>query len=292
MDLSFAQARGPARRSGRLQGSQPQTLDEDKIFDDLGIERLDLLPIRRRRIIDPEAIAALHAQRQSTGATSGGIDSGRGIRIQGGRLYDSKLGTTCHWCRQKTVEDHVECTVAGCGGGNRLRVSFCRMCLLNRHGEDVDLAITSGCWICPKCRGSCGPGCTNCCNCGPCRKRAGLSPTHQMVKLARISGFSNVHDFLVHSATGETAEAIASRKQKFSWGAWLNHEDGADGDEDAAVESDEEEMNVMVEEECDARRKGTFRENAPIVRMNIETKETVEKTNRRPKRHAGLSHRS
>ena len=26
-----------------------------------------------------------------------GIDSGKGVRIQGGRVYDSKHGITCHW---------------------------------------------------------------------------------------------------------------------------------------------------------------------------------------------------
>ena len=28
-------------------------------------------------------------------------------RQQGGRVYDSKYGVTCHWCRQKTLEEHV-----------------------------------------------------------------------------------------------------------------------------------------------------------------------------------------
>jgi hypothetical protein len=28
----------------------------------------------------------------------------------GGRVYDSELGVSCHWCRQKTVETHVVCT--------------------------------------------------------------------------------------------------------------------------------------------------------------------------------------
>lgn len=27
--------------------------------------------------------------------------------LQGGRVYDSKYGVTCHWCRQKTLEEHV-----------------------------------------------------------------------------------------------------------------------------------------------------------------------------------------
>jgi hypothetical protein len=36
---------------------------------------------------------------------------------QGGRVYDSKFGVTCHWCRQKTLEAHVTCTDPKCGKG-------------------------------------------------------------------------------------------------------------------------------------------------------------------------------
>eukprot|EP00878_Enallax_costatus_P008721 GHUV01009115.1.p1 GENE.GHUV01009115.1~~GHUV01009115.1.p1 ORF type:complete len:241 (+),score=85.71 GHUV01009115.1:186-908(+) len=100
-------------------------------------------------------------------------------------------------------------------------LSFCGKCLKNRHGEDYEAADASGVWWCPACRGSCGPGCVTCCNCGPCRKKAGLEPTHQVVKLARDAGFSNVHDYLVHLVTGETAEQIEARKLEHSWGAWL-----------------------------------------------------------------------
>ena len=56
-----------------------------------------------------------------------------GRRLIGTRIYDSILGVSCHWCRQKTVEDHVrccECTVAFCGG-----------CLKNRHGEFVQIEM-------------------------------------------------------------------------------------------------------------------------------------------------------
>jgi Zinc-finger domain of monoamine-oxidase A repressor R1 len=213
---------GPVRRSGRLQGGP--SLDEDEMFRNLGIDRLDFLPTRRRRApLDPAALAALREQRLANiGGGRGGLDSGLGVRLQGGRVYDSALGVTCHWCRQKTIEQHVECTAEGCGGGSRLPVAFCRMCLSNRHGEDVDLAIASNCWVCPACRGSCGEGCTTCCNCGPCRKKAGLGPTHQMIKLARSAGFDNVHDYLVYRATGESAEEIADRKSTFSWGAWMD----------------------------------------------------------------------
>lgn len=48
-----------------------------------------------------------------------------------------------------------------------------KMCLKNRHGEDVEVAYMSGSWVCPGCRGSCGRGCVQCCNCGPCRKKVG-----------------------------------------------------------------------------------------------------------------------
>lgn len=219
LSINFSQA----RRSGRLQGNAPETLDEDEMFRKIGIDRLDMLPTRRRRsrAMDPAALAALREQREADGLGKG-LDSGLGVRFQGGRVYDSQLGVTCHWCRQKTLEEHVECTAEECGGGARLPTSFCRMCLRNRHGEDVTQAIASGCWVCPGCRGSCGVGCTICCNCGPCRKKAGLGPTHQLIKEARIAGFSNVHDYLVHRTTRESQEDIAARKSKFPWGKWLD----------------------------------------------------------------------
>lgn len=43
---------------------------------------------------------------------------------KGGKVYDSKYGVTCHWCRQKTLEDHVTCTNDGCGKGKRLPTTF------------------------------------------------------------------------------------------------------------------------------------------------------------------------
>ena len=39
-------------------------------------------------------------------------------------MYDSKYGVTCHWCRQKTLEDHVTCTNSTCGKGKRLATTF------------------------------------------------------------------------------------------------------------------------------------------------------------------------
>ncbi|WIA12111.1 hypothetical protein OEZ85_012185 [Tetradesmus obliquus] len=187
--------------------------------------------------LDAETAEKLRAEMESKRSTSGKggkgrgpVDSGKGVRIQGGKVYDSKHGVTCHWCRQKTLEDHVTCTNAACGNGKRMPLSFCAKCLRNRHGEDFEAADASGGWWCPACRGSCGPGCVTCCNCGPCRKRAGLDPTHQVVKLARDAGFSNVHDYLVHLVTGEDAEEIAARKVQHRWGSWLK-QDASDASE-------------------------------------------------------------
>lgn len=147
----------------------------------------------------------------------------------GNRLYDSQLGVTCHWCRQKTVEVHAICTRRECAeqvtpNGEiraRLPVAFCGPCLKNRNGEDVVAAVASGTWICPKCRGSCGPGCDGCCNCGPCRRRKGLPHTGQLAPEARERGFTNAHDYLVHLATGESQVELLRRKKSHWWGAWL-----------------------------------------------------------------------
>ena len=204
------------RRSDRIQRNPaPASLSEDSMFKSLGF-------------VVPRA------------PVSGTRGSNLGVRRQGGRIYDSENGVTCHWCRQKTLEDHVVCSSDECSGGSKLPVSFCRMCLWNRHGENVFDAIASGTWVCPKCRGGCGEGCTSCCNCGPCRKKNGLAPTHQMVKLARMSGFDNVHDYLIHLRTGESASKISKRKFEFDWGQWLLEE---------PVEEVEVEVEVEVENE-------------------------------------------
>ncbi|GAB4813732.1 hypothetical protein N2152v2_000778 [Parachlorella kessleri] len=234
------------RRSGRLRGNQPASYAEDQMFQKIGIDRVDLLDLpRRRRVnVDPARLAALREERAREAGEEvparGPFDSGRGVRIQGGRVYDSLYGVTCHWCRQKTLEEHVTCTNPDCSGGRKLAVSFCKMCLMNRHGEDIAQAEASGCWVCPPCRGSCGEGCTLCCNCGPCRKKAGLGPTHQMIKEARGAGFSNVHDFLVHSKTREAAEEVAARKEAHPWGAWLKvpYEPATQKDEEESQQQD------------------------------------------------------
>lgn len=193
----------------------------------------------------------------------------RSVYSVGGRVYDSEKGTTCHWCRQKTVETHVECVGDECQNGTSRPVQFCGMCLRNRHGEDIDLAVASGCWLCPKCRKSCGPGCDLCCNCGPCRKKAGLSPTHQVIRIARENGFDNVHDYLVWEKVGGTPESIKMRKKKFKWGQWVfdetlcakcpSEDEGEEKFEEVEVEDDDtknEKARTDNEEDSDGSSDG------------------------------------
>lgn len=72
-----------------------------------------------------------------------------------GRKDDPILAYTCHWCRHKAVQEElVECC--------RCPIRFCGMCLSNRNGEDIIKEKENGAlWVCPKCRGGCGPGCDN-----------------------------------------------------------------------------------------------------------------------------------
>lgn len=143
-------------------------------------------------------------------------NSNPGVRILGNRLYDSVNGQTCHWCRQKTVEDHVQCS--------RCPIRFCGLCLKNRHGEDILIEMHEGnAWVCPKCRNGCGPGCKQCCNCGPCRKAQGLITTGVVVHQARNAGFTNVHDYLIFMNTGESSFEIARRKIGRGWCRSADH---------------------------------------------------------------------
>ena len=195
------------RRSGRervaINYAEKYGLDDD-----------DDVAAARRRVVSSTR------KKQKLGSMSDGDFARRRFSV-GARVYDSELGVTCHWCRQKTVETHVFCTAEACAERRSAPLAFCGMCLRNRHGEDIDAAVASGIWRCPRCRGSCGDGCVTCCNCGPCRKAHGLAPTHQVIQLARGAGFDNVHDYLVHGATGLTPAALLERKKSFEWGKWL-----------------------------------------------------------------------
>lgn len=101
------------------------------------------------------------------------------------KIWDKDFGSSCHQCRQKTLDTKSVCRSGICSGG---KGQFCGPCLKNRYGEDVRAALLDPTWSCPICRGMC--------NCSLCRKKEGRCATGILVQLARYNGHDNVHEYL------------------------------------------------------------------------------------------------
>jgi len=101
------------------------------------------------------------------------------------KVYSTTMGTTCHQCRQKTMDTKTNCRNEECVG---VRGQFCGPCLRNRYGEEVRDALLDPEWLCPPCRGIC--------NCSFCRAREGRCATGVLVYLAKYHGYDNVHAYL------------------------------------------------------------------------------------------------
>ncbi|XP_061860770.1 cell division cycle-associated protein 7 isoform X1 [Colius striatus] len=101
------------------------------------------------------------------------------------KVYNRAVGSTCHQCRQKTIDTKTNCRNPECVG---VRGQFCGPCLRNRYGEDVRTALLDPTWRCPPCRGIC--------NCSFCRQRDGRCATGVLVYLAKYHGYDNVHAYL------------------------------------------------------------------------------------------------
>jgi len=99
------------------------------------------------------------------------------------KVYDSALGSSCHQCRQKTIDMKTVCRSGFCVG---VKGQFCAVCLRNRYGEDMKEVLMDPEWKCPYCRGIC--------NCSFCLDM----PTGQLINVARSHGFESVHHYLVH----------------------------------------------------------------------------------------------
>nr|XP_016439054.1 PREDICTED: uncharacterized protein LOC107764996 [Nicotiana tabacum] len=109
-----------------------------------------------------------------------------GVRLVGGRIYDSFNGKTCHQCRQKTMDYMAACK--NMRNDKPCPIRFCHKCLLNRYGEKAEEVSLLEDWKCPKCRGIC--------NCSFCMKRRGFQPTGILVHAAKATGYSSVSDML------------------------------------------------------------------------------------------------
>ncbi|KAG2500771.1 hypothetical protein HYH03_001533 [Edaphochlamys debaryana] len=126
--------------------------------------------------------------------------------------YDSKLGLSCHFCRQKTL-----CIEPGCPRCS-LRVAsavcvgksscsrclsatgvFCRACLHVRYGEDLDEVRADPGWLCPHCYVE-EHGAVHLhgwfCNSSFCMQARGMKETGQKYAEARALGFKSVQHML------------------------------------------------------------------------------------------------
>ncbi|CAH1732953.1 unnamed protein product [Aphis gossypii] len=102
-----------------------------------------------------------------------------------GKKYSTDEGTTCHQCRQKTMDQKSFCRNKSCNG---MRGMFCGFCLSRRYGEDVAEALLNPLWTCPPCLGRC--------NCSICRRDQGKDPTGQLAQVAKAKGYNSVYDLL------------------------------------------------------------------------------------------------
>ncbi|XP_054013748.1 cell division cycle-associated protein 7-like [Hylaeus anthracinus] len=101
------------------------------------------------------------------------------------KTYSSINGTSCHQCRQKTLDTKTVCRSGECVG---VRGQFCGPCLRGRYGESAVEALKDPNWACPPCRGLC--------NCSICRTRSGLRPTGILAPVVQEEGYSSVMDYL------------------------------------------------------------------------------------------------
>jgi hypothetical protein len=101
------------------------------------------------------------------------------------KIYNGATGSTCHQCRQKTLDMKTVCRSGKCFG---VRGQFCGVCLRNRYGEDARVALKDPNWECPPCR--------DICNCSICRNRQGKGATGILTQLALKKGFNSVKDYL------------------------------------------------------------------------------------------------
>ncbi|KAI9343908.1 zinc-finger domain of monoamine-oxidase A repressor R1-domain-containing protein [Zopfochytrium polystomum] len=189
----------PRRKSSRLAGLQEE-------YKGLRYRRSNVENDDRCIIIDFDGNSSDEdspVRKRRPANLKGGKRGGRARAVvvnKGGRIYDSVNGTSCHQCRQKTLDPKVQCTnlvkymkLNGEEGLQRCTLMLDELCLNGRYGEDLEAAKASGSWICPKCRGIC--------NCSFCMSKRGSLPTGQLKRTALELGYSGVSEYL--AATGK-----------------------------------------------------------------------------------------
>ncbi|KAF7281045.1 uncharacterized protein LOC143198411 [Rhynchophorus ferrugineus] len=151
-------------------------------IDDYSLEDLeDVVNKPKRKSVNKRA-AESHIIIPVEDVTQAMIDK-IALRVKG-KVYSTE-GTTCHQCRQKTLDQKTCCRSLSCVG---IQGMFCGVCIKNRYGEDAAVALKDPNWICPVCRGIC--------NCSICRTRQGKRPTGILAPICHQQGYESVSHFL------------------------------------------------------------------------------------------------
>nr|XP_060635224.1 cell division cycle-associated protein 7 [Anolis sagrei ordinatus] len=169
---------GPPSPMSDKQEEDPYVLVRRRTFDDYSEDEMDA-PRRKRN----SAMTLPHVIRPVEEITQAELNNI--CETASDKVYNRTLGSTCHQCRQKTIDTKTNCRNPECIG---VRGQFCGPCLRNRYGEEVKTALLDPDWYCPPCRGIC--------NCSFCRQREGRCATGVLVYLAKYHGYDNVHAYL------------------------------------------------------------------------------------------------
>ena len=154
----------------------------DDSFEDLGKRRSFRVT---KSVYDPDSIPSVEEITQDM------IDNVAERSTM--KQYCKIQGTSCHQCRQKTIDTKTVCRSGECIG---VRGQFCGPCLKGRYGESAIEALKDANWTCPPCRGLC--------NCSICRTRSGRRPTGILAPVVQEEGYSSVMDYLQSTELGET----------------------------------------------------------------------------------------
>ncbi|CAL1607719.1 unnamed protein product [Knipowitschia caucasica] len=183
-DLRKNPERASRRRTRSMGGSEGSKEElEEELELSLEEELLQVKRAPRRRGAVRPSQAVPHVIRSVDDITAEELEQVADALTE--KVYNKVTGSTCHQCRQKTIDTKTCCRSEGCRG---IQGQFCGPCLRNRYGEDVKIALLDPKWACPPCRGIC--------NCSFCRQREGRCPTGILFPLAQYHGFSDVHSYL------------------------------------------------------------------------------------------------
>jgi len=146
-------------------------LTKEEILDEGPVEKtfwekMTETPVLHSSFKDTPAVASLgNWQLVAVGHAADGffgrVAKGH-VKATGAKVYYGPYSTTCHWCRQKTVDLKTRCSLCH---GHFADGVLCGACLFNRYNENILDAINDPDWICPCCLDEC-----NCSFCLPGRK--------------------------------------------------------------------------------------------------------------------------